>query len=119
MLNQYAKRKDSNHAEIAEAFEQAGAFVFDASGMGRGFPDLIVCVDGLVHLVEVKDIKGNATDAQIDLAVRLASAGVTVHTVRTPDIARGLVESGFGRLIGGEGCNDRDEGRQEPPERKP
>lgn len=105
MLNQYAKRKDSNHAEIADAFEQAGAFVFDASGVGHGLPDLIVCVDGLVHLVEVKDIKGKATDAQIDLAVKLARVGVTVHTVRTPDVARELVESGFGRLIGGEGCN--------------
>ena len=41
-MPKYAKRVDANHSDVVGAFREAmpEASVFDASGAGRGFPDL-------------------------------------------------------------------------------
>ena len=52
-------RRDANHAQIAAALASAGCSVWDASGVGRGFPDLVVGrkVHGerRTYLLEIKD----------------------------------------------------------------
>jgi hypothetical protein len=48
-------RVDANHSEIVQAFRVLGATVFDASGVGKGFPDLVCGFQGKTYLVEVKD----------------------------------------------------------------
>lgn len=50
----YAARKDANHNEITKALEAAGAYVFDCSGFGKGFPDVLVSY-GELFLLEYKD----------------------------------------------------------------
>jgi Holliday junction resolvase len=62
----YAKRVDSNHAEIVKKFRELGASVFDSSGIGRGFPDILVGFNGNTALVEIKSgEKKKFTDAQL------------------------------------------------------
>jgi len=54
--SKYGKGKvDANHGEIVGAFNKLGAQVFDTSGIGGGFPDLLVCARGGSHFVEVKN----------------------------------------------------------------
>lgn len=48
-------RTDANHAEIVIALRQVGASVYDASPMGKGFPDLIVGFRGVNYLIEIKN----------------------------------------------------------------
>ena len=56
-MARYAKRVDENHREIVESLRSSlpEATVFDASGAGRGFPDLVVGFDGGNYLYEVKN----------------------------------------------------------------
>lgn len=57
MRKTYGAKKDANHVELAKAFEKLGACVVDCSGVGGGFPDLVVGLPSspLVMLVEVKN----------------------------------------------------------------
>jgi hypothetical protein len=56
-MTRYAKRTDDNHADIVAEFREAmpEATVFDASGAGRGFSDLVIGWKGQNYLIEVKD----------------------------------------------------------------
>ena len=49
-----AKKTDKNHKEIVEAFRMLGCSVFDTSGVGRGFPDILVGKAFKTVLVEIK-----------------------------------------------------------------
>lgn len=51
----FAHRTDANQPEIAEAFRKLGCQVAITSGLGDGFPDLVVGKQLKVLLVEVKD----------------------------------------------------------------
>jgi len=53
----YAKRTDGNHKEVVEEFRKVmpEASLFDASGAGKGFPDLVIGWQGKNYLFEVKD----------------------------------------------------------------
>lgn len=50
-----AKRKDANHNEVAAALEAAGWSVHDTSGLGFGFPDLLVGRPSFNCVIEIKD----------------------------------------------------------------
>lgn len=50
-----AARVDDNQAAIVAALRQAGASVAITSGVGGGFPDLVVGYRGANYLMEVKD----------------------------------------------------------------
>jgi len=61
----YAKRTDSNHAEIIKTLRQLGCSVFDSSRVAGGFPDLVVGINQVTCLVEIKsDAKAKFTFAQ-------------------------------------------------------
>lgn len=55
----WAARTDTNQIQIVEALRKAGRFVHVMSGVGGGFPDLLVAQPrtGRVYLLEVKDPK--------------------------------------------------------------
>ncbi len=53
-MRQRAK-KDTNHNSIGDALLRAGASVWDTSGVGSGFPDIVVGFRGNTFLLEVKD----------------------------------------------------------------
>lgn len=51
----YAKRTDTNHAEIRDGLRKAGYPVLDLSGAGHGVPDLsVLAAPGKVVFFEVK-----------------------------------------------------------------
>ena len=76
----YARKVDANQPQIVAAFEKLGCRVFDSSGLGRGFPDLVVQRGKVTILVEVKTPTGRPTRAQ----AALAAQGWSVTICRTP-----------------------------------
>lgn len=81
-----AARTDANHAEIREAFREAGCLVLDMHSAGNAAPDLLVQLNGLTMPVEVKTLTGKLSKAQkkCPLMMRIVrdKAGVE-ETVRT------------------------------------
>ena len=51
----HAAKTDRNQKEIVEALRNAGFSVQCLSTVGKGFPDLLVGVDGRNYLIEIKD----------------------------------------------------------------
>ena len=74
-MTRYAKRVDENHREIVESLRLSlpEATGFDASGAGRGFPDLVVGFNGCNYLYEVKNGEKAAS------ARKLTNAQVGFH----------------------------------------
>lgn len=67
MTPAYARRKDANHDEIAEAFRRLGWQWIDTyqhAAYTEGFPDGLVAKDGFIALVEVKGKRGRLTKAE-------------------------------------------------------
>ena len=63
----FARKVDLNHQDIVKTLRSLGASVFDASGIGRGFPDLVVGIHNKTVLVEIKsDEKKKFTQAQLN-----------------------------------------------------
>lgn len=87
-----AAKKDANHNAIAQVFIDEGCSVFDASGVGQNFPDLVVARNGETVLVEVKGQYGKLTEGQREFARRWQGISMTVRNERE---ARALA-----RLIG-------------------
>ena len=48
-------RVDVNHADIVAALSRCGCSVFSTAGVGSGFPDCVVGLHGVTHLLEIKD----------------------------------------------------------------
>lgn len=61
-----AARTDNNQKEIVQALRKAGRKVWISSGVGDGFPDLVVAVpsSGKTYLLECKGKYGKLTEAQ-------------------------------------------------------
>lgn len=83
----YAKRTDDNHRDVVDEFRQTmpEATVFDASGAGNGFPDLVIGLAGKNYLFEVKDPEKvpsarNLTDAQKDFHTAWQGQVHVVHS---------------------------------------
>ena len=79
----YAKRVDLNHQEVVKTLRSLGATVFDASGIGRGFPDLVVGFKQQTILVEIKSSEQKRfTNAQLKfMADWKGSAVVRINDV--------------------------------------
>lgn len=60
-----AHKVDANQAEIIAAFRALGCSVHDCSGVGGGFPDLVVGCAGVNLLVECKTGEGTLTPDQV------------------------------------------------------
>lgn len=63
-LRRTAAKRDSNEPAIVQALTTAGCTVVRLSA--KGCPDLLVGLDGVNYLIEVKEPKGKLTDDQID-----------------------------------------------------
>lgn len=50
-----AAKRDENHETVADVFRQLGCSVFETDRVGEGFPDLVVGLLGVSHLIEVKN----------------------------------------------------------------
>lgn len=79
-----ASRVDANQAEIVLALRQVGAFVYDCSRLGGGFPDLFVVFRGQLRLLECKAFSGQLTKAEREFMARCPAP---VHVVYSVDEA--------------------------------
>lgn len=59
------RKVDANQGEIIAAFRALGCAVHDCSGVGNGFPDLVVGLVGVNLLVECKTDAGTLTPDQV------------------------------------------------------
>jgi Holliday junction resolvase len=91
----YAKRVDLNHTEIVKTFRDLGATVFDASGIGRGFPDIVLGYNNITCLVEIKSgEKKKFTEAQLKFmsewkgssVVRINDVGGAIRLIKLLDL---------------------------------
>ena len=83
-----AAKVDANHAPLLRLMRQIGAYVYDTSRVGGGFPDALVFWRGRAIPVEIKDgskppSARKLTEAQEALHARWASAGWPVVVVET------------------------------------
>lgn len=59
-----AKRTDSNHVAISDAFRRLGYSVKSMHEVGEGFPDLVIAKGADTYLVEIKTENGKLNDKQ-------------------------------------------------------
>ena len=59
-------RADDNQGPIVEALRSIGCSVAITSQVGDGFPDVVAAYRGEIFLIEVKQIGGKLTPAQVD-----------------------------------------------------
>jgi hypothetical protein len=86
----YARRVDANHSEIVRTLKELGCSVFDSSRMAGGFPDLVIGVNKITCLVEIKSSdKAKYTPAQE--AFMLNWKGSAVARIDSVDAAIRLV----------------------------
>jgi Holliday junction resolvase len=86
----YARRVDANHSEIVRTLKELGCSVFDSSRMAGGFPDLVIGINKVTCLVEIKSSdKAKYTPAQE--AFMLNWKGSTVARIDSVDAAIRLV----------------------------
>lgn len=57
-------KRDRNHSDVVGWYRELGCLVSDTGDLGSGFPDILVCVCGLVELVEIKTPEGTLTKDQ-------------------------------------------------------
>jgi Holliday junction resolvase len=74
----YARKVDDNHKIIVQKFRELGASVFDASGVGRGFPDILVGFNNQTALVEIKsNDKKKFTEPQLKFMAEWKGSAVS------------------------------------------
>ena len=73
-------RVDKNHKSIVGCFRKLGCSVLSLHAVGKGCPDLLVCYQMQLYLVEVKDTGGKLNTLQEDWHRKWGSP---VHVVRS------------------------------------
>lgn len=76
----YAKRTDTNHAEVRDNLRALGFDVLDLSKAGQGVPDLLVSRNGQGVLVEVKSPGGKLTAEQEEFIAAMSDRVIVVET---------------------------------------
>ena len=94
-MGYYAKRTDSNHAEILEALASCGWYCLDTSRAGFGAPDCLAVRAGRLIPIEIKDgskppSARQLTPAEQDVHDAFAAAGVPVVVVTSVEEALAL-----------------------------
>ena len=74
-------RRDNNQKEIVAVFEKMGATVFLLDQVGGGCPDLLVGVNGVNLLVEVKNGKRTLTPDQYTFFETWRGQKIIVRTI--------------------------------------
>lgn len=88
-----AKKKDTNHNQIAAEFESLGCWVTDTSAMGNGFPDMLVYNFGACNafFVEAKSKYGKRNEQQVKFA---DTCPIPVYVIRSTEQVRELIING-------------------------
>lgn len=75
MARRRAARVDENQPEVVAAFREEGCSVAITSDAGEGFPDIVVAVDDVNVLVEVKDGRKPPSARQLTPAQQRFTSG--------------------------------------------
>ncbi len=89
------KSVDANQVAVVAAFRAAGASVLHLHTVGEGCPDLLVGVDGIDQLVEVKDGRKRASERRLrpdQVEFHRRWRGRPVFVVEWPAEAAALVQ---------------------------
>ena len=76
----YAKRTDTNHAEVRDNLRALGFDVIDLSKAGQGVPDLLVSRNKRGVLVEVKAPGGKLTQEQQEFIAAMPDRVIVAET---------------------------------------
>jgi hypothetical protein len=87
-MSRYAAKVDANQPAIVQAFRERGCSVKHLHRMGEGCPDLVVALDGVTALVEIKQGKGKLNDAQWEFYTTWPGLMFVVRTIR--DVERSI-----------------------------
>ena len=74
-----ASKVDANHTEIVDCFKKLGCSVLSLAAVGRGVPDLLVAINGITWLVEVKSGKSKENLLQTEWAENWLGARALVR----------------------------------------
>ena len=74
-----ASKVDANHAQIVDCFKKLGCSVLSLAAVGRGVPDLLVAINGITWLVEVKSGKSKENLLQTEWAENWLGARALVR----------------------------------------
>ena len=74
-----ASKVDANHTEIVDCFKKLGCSVLSLAAVGRGVPDLLVAINGITWLVEVKSGKSKGNLLQREWAENWLGARALVR----------------------------------------
>lgn len=74
-----ASKIDANHTEIVDCFKKMGCSVLSLAAVGRGVPDLLVAINGITWLVEVKFGKSKENELQKEWAENWLGARALVR----------------------------------------
>ena len=74
-----ASKVDANHAQIVDCFKKLGCSVLSLAALGRGVPDLLVAINGITWLVEVKSGKSKENLLQREWAENWLGARALVR----------------------------------------
>lgn len=88
-------RTDGNQTEIVKVFRSMGCSVAITSGLGGGFPDIVVGVCGVNLLIEIKDGSAPASQQKLTSDEKEWHNGWKgiVHIVSSEDDAIGLINN--------------------------
>lgn len=78
-LHRYSAKRDGNESEIKDALRTAGCTVVELSV--EGVCDLLVGLNGINYLIEVKNGKNDLTDAQIKFFEEWEGQCAVVRTI--------------------------------------
>lgn len=96
-------RTDANQKSLVKFMRRLGAAVFDTSGVGNGFPDLVVCFRGSNLLIEIKNPKTYHGRAGLsDHQQKFANEwmGGPIYIVKTADdVVRALLAADLNRPL--------------------
>lgn len=85
-MGRYARKKDKNHSEIIATLRGVGAHV-EETYQFPGLLDCIVGFRGCLFWADIKNGKGELTQAERTLIDNFARVGVTLYVWRTPEDA--------------------------------
>ena len=88
-----AARVDANHVEVVEAFRKMGCSVLSLAALGKGVPDLLVAVQGITWLIEIKSGKGKENLIQLEWAENWKGARALVRDTQGVETVVKLMRS--------------------------
>lgn len=92
-------RRDGNHSAVVTALLRSGCTVLDLGDVGEGCPDLLVGLQGMNFLIEVKMPNGKLTPDQVGWAKVWRGQAVVV---RSPDEAIRFIQQARVAIANGE-----------------